>query len=242
MIARLLGAIEYLTIIPVRRKTAEPGQSALFFPFVGAALGALGGLALDAFQGYVPFMIVALLVLAFWTLVTGGLHEDAVADSADAFRSWRSPETIHEILKDSRVGAHGASALILLTLIRWQALSAIAAPAIPALAAALGIGRAAVVALAWISPPAGSGGGLCFANTLTTAVALIAIAQGIALAVLTGSPTASILLGGATCIVLLARKYFQARIGGVTGDCLGVTEQLVETWCFLVFTCQPCTS
>ncbi|MDZ4798973.1 MAG: adenosylcobinamide-GDP ribazoletransferase, partial [Bryobacteraceae bacterium] len=127
MIPRLLGAIQFLTIIPVRTQTANPGQSALFFPLVGAALGIAGACALIASRGYLPWSLASLLVLALWSLITGGLHEDAVADVADAVRAWRTPEHIHAILKDSRIGAHGATALIFLLLIRWQALAAITA-------------------------------------------------------------------------------------------------------------------
>ena len=241
MIDRLLGAVQYLTIIPVRRHTAPPGQSALFFPVIGALLGAVGGLLLESGRGYVPFTLLALLVLAFWSLLTGGLHEDAVADVADAFRAWRTPEKIHEILKDSRIGAHGALALILLVVIRWQALSAIAVDAVTGLAAALAIGRAAVVALSWTTPPAGSASAAAFNETLTSGVAAACLLQGIAIAFWPGAVTASFLLGGSTVVFLLARRYFLLRIGGVNGDCLGATEQLVETWCLVVYTCRPCT-
>jgi adenosylcobinamide-GDP ribazoletransferase len=241
MIGRFFGALQFLTIVPVRFQTAPSGQSALFFPLVGAALGAAGGLLLEAGRGYLPFTLLALAVLAFWSLITGGLHEDAVADVADAFRAWRPPEKILEILKDSRIGAHGALALILLVAIRWQALASIAVDAVFGLAAALALGRAAVVALAWSTPPAGSATAAQFSRTLTTPVSLAAILQGIAFAFLPGAHTASFLLGGATVLLLLARRYFLRRVGGVNGDCLGATEQIIETWCLVVFTCRPCT-
>ena len=241
MTGRFLGAVQYLTIIPVRAQTALPGQSALFFPVVGAVLGAAGGLVLEAGRGFVPVTLLALLVIAFWSLVTGGLHEDAVADTADAFRAWRTPEKILEILKDSRIGAHGGLALIMLVLIRWQALSAIAVDAVAGLSAALAIGRSAVVALAWITPAAGSASAAQFNATLTSGVAIAVVFQGIAAAFLPGALTASFVLGGSTALTLLARRYFMQRIGGVNGDCLGTVEQLVETWCLVVYTCRPCT-
>jgi adenosylcobinamide-GDP ribazoletransferase len=242
MIARLLGAIQFLTIIPIHARTAEPGKSALFFPLIGAALGAAGGFMLEAGRGWLPFTLLSLLVLAFWTLITGALHEDGFADVADAFRAWRTPDQIHAILKDSRIGAHAGIALILLTLIRWQALSSVAVHAVPALAAALALSRAAVVALLWITPPAGSGSALSFSSKLTSATALGAIAMGIGFTALTGPVATACLLGSTTAIVLLARAWFMRRIGGVTGDCLGATSQVVETVCLIVLTCRPCTS
>lgn len=241
MIARLLGALQFLTVVPIRRRTAEPGESALFFPLVGAALGVCGGAVLQWSLGYLPFTLVCLLVLVFWSLITGGLHEDGFADAADAFRAYRTPEKIREILKDSRIGAHGALALLLLTLVRWQALSSIAVPPIPALAAALALGRAAIVMLMWITAPAGSGSAVHFSRTLTTPVAAAALAQAFLFAMWPGARLASITVGGSMAIVFLARAYFTRRIGGVNGDCLGTTEQLVETFCLIVYTCRPCT-
>ncbi len=241
MTGRLLGAVQFLTIIPIRTRTATPGQSMLFFPLVGAALGVAGGYALEASRGYQPWSLTSLLVLVVWTLITGGLHEDAVADVADAVRAWRSPEHIHAILKDSRVGAHGAAALIFLLLIRWQALSSIVVPPVPALAAAFALSRAAAVALLWIAPPAGSGSAVALSASLTTATALAAIGQAVAFAMWPGARVASVLLGITTASVLLARNWFERRIGGVTGDCLGATQQVVETLCLILFTCAPCT-
>jgi adenosylcobinamide-GDP ribazoletransferase len=241
MIARLLGAIQFLTIIPIHRRTAEPGRSALFFPLVGAALGIAGGYALELSRGYVPWQLSALLVLAFWTLITGGLHEDAVADVADAFRAWRPPEQIHRILKDSRIGAHGAAALVFLFLIRWQALASMSADPVQALAASLAVSRAAAVGLIWIAPPAGGGSATELSNSLSTPTVFGAIAQGILFALWPGARVAGSLLGIAAATVLLARNWFERRIGGITGDCIGATQQVVETLCLILFACAPCT-
>ncbi|MBC7926773.1 MAG: adenosylcobinamide-GDP ribazoletransferase [Bryobacteraceae bacterium] len=242
MIRRFLGAVQFLTIIPVRSQTAVPGQSALFFPVVGAALGIAGGLALDATRGYLPFALTSILVLAFWTLITGGLHDDGFADVADAVRAWRTPEHIQRILKDSRIGAHGAIALILLTLIRWQALGSITVPPVPALAACLAISRTVIVALLWITPVAGEGSALTFSQSLTSTTAILVLCQGVAFAFWPGALAASWLLGISTLTVLLARIWFTKRMGGVNGDCLGATSQVAETLCLIVFTCQPCIS
>jgi adenosylcobinamide-GDP ribazoletransferase len=229
MIARLLGAVQYLTVLPPRQPKAEPGASAFFFPLVGAALGACGGAVLEASLGYVPFTLVCLLVLVFWTVITGGLHESGLAMAADPS-------------ENSRIGAAGALALLVLMLIRWQALSSIAVPAIPALAAALALGRAAVVMLAWIAPPAGSENAIQFSAALTSRVAIAVLLQGILFAMLPGGRVASVLLGGSTALVLMARAYFTRRFGGVNQASTGATEQIVETFCFVVYTCRPCIS
>jgi adenosylcobinamide-GDP ribazoletransferase len=238
MIPRILGAIQFLTVIPVHSRTASPGESALFFPLVGAAMGVAGGWMLEVTRGAISWSLVALLVLTAWALLTGGLHEDGFADVADAFRIHRPPEKIFAILKDSRVGAHGALALVLISLVRWQALTSIAAGPVLALAAVLAVSRASMVCLAWIAPPAGGGLGFEFSRTLSSAAAIGALAQAIFWSYFSGA--AVLLLWGTTVIVLCARVYFVRRIGGVTGDCLGATSLLVETWGLVLFTCQRC--
>lgn len=239
MIARLLGAIQFLTIIPVRRRTASPGECAVFFPLVGAVLGAAGGVLL-LYAGYasIPRTLSALLVLVFWAVLTGGLHEDGLADVADAVRAGRSRERILAILKDSRIGAHGALALILITLVRWQMLTAMAAEPIRALTATFAVSRASLAGLAWISAPAGGGLGFQFARSLTTTNVILAILQAILWSYLSGAGT--LLIWGASIIVVSSSAYYHRRIGGVTGDCLGATCLLVETWGLALFTCQRC--
>ena len=238
MIARLLGAAQFLTVLPVRGRTAPTGQSAIFFPLIGAVMGAAGGLFLQVAGSFLPQTIAALLALSVWALLSGGLHEDGFADVVDAFRSGRSRDKILSILKDSRIGAHGALALILITLIRWQALSAIVSEPVRALAAIFAVSRSSLVVLAWVTPPAGGGLGFEFSRTLNTVVAIAVIIQACIFSFFSGAGV--LLVWGGSIIVLCARIYFMRRIGGATGDCLGATGLLVETWGLILFTCQRC--
>lgn len=242
MIRSFFGAVQYLTVIPIHFTTTSAGASAVFFPLVGAGIGAAGGLLFEVLRGHIPLPLAALVVLAFWSLLTGALHEDGFADCADAFRAYRSRHKIMEILKDSRVGAHGALALILLTLLRWQALTSTSAPPIQALAVAHGVSRAAIVALAWVTPPAGTGSGYQLSQTLTSLGAIAAILQGIALALYLLPSHASAVLGVSAIVVILAKRYFIARIGGFTGDSLGGTEQVLETLLLVLFSWRSFTS
>jgi adenosylcobinamide-GDP ribazoletransferase len=238
MTALLLGAIQFLTTLPVRGATASPGRCVVFFPLVGAAIGSAGGLLLYALRNVVTPSLAALLVLSFWAILTGGLHEDGFADVADAFRAGRSREKILAILKDSRIGAHGALALILISLIRWQALTGVAADPVRSLAATLAVSRASLAALAWVSAPAGGGLGFEFSRALTTGAVVAAIVQALFWAYFSGAGV--LLVWGASLIVIGSRAYYSRRIGGVTGDCLGATCLLVETWGFILFSCQRC--
>jgi adenosylcobinamide-GDP ribazoletransferase len=241
MIRRLLGAFQFLTVIPIRAATADPGRCAVFFPLVGAAIGIIGGVILEAARGRVPFTIAALLVLVLWMLITGGLHEDGLADVVDAFRANRTPEKIHSILKDSRIGSHGALALIFSSLLRWQALSSISADnTMAALATVHSMSRTGMLALAWVARPAQPGLGADFSKSLSTGSVVIAVLQAIAIALWCGPRAAYWAVLGTVVIVWFARRYFHKRIGGVTGDCLGATEQVIEMYLLVLFTCRNC--
>jgi adenosylcobinamide-GDP ribazoletransferase len=238
----LLGAISFLTIFPVRATVAPPGRSAAFFPLVGAMLGAAGaGIYLAAGRA-IPASLAALLTVAFWTMISGVLHEDGLADVADALRAGRSREEMLAILKDSRIGTFGAVAIVISFLARWQAIDQLADPrVIQIFIAAQAVPRAAMVALAWISRPAGDGLGFAFSSTLTTPAAVIAIAQGIAAAFLCGWRPGLVIVAVSYGAVRVARWYFYRRIGGVNGDCLGATEQILEIFILVLFTCRACS-
>jgi adenosylcobinamide-GDP ribazoletransferase len=238
----LLGAISFLTIVPVRTKVAPPGRSAALFPLVGAMLGVAGAEIFVTAARAIPVSLAALLTVAFWVLISGVLHEDGLADVADALRAGRSQESMLAILKDSRIGTFGAVAIVLSFLARWQAIEQLGdSRVIQIFVAAQAVPRAAMVALAWISRPVGTGLGLAFSSTLTTPAALIAIVQGIVAAFLCGPRSGIVIVAGSYAVIRVARWYFYRRIGGVNGDCLGATEQILEIFILVLFTCRACS-
>jgi adenosylcobinamide-GDP ribazoletransferase len=188
-----------------------------------------------------PVSIAALATVAFWIAISGVLHEDGLADVADAVRAGRSRERVLAILKDSRIGAFGAIAILLSVLARWQALEHLATPrVVETLIASQAVPRAAIVAMAWCSRPVGSGLGSALASTLSTPAAVAAIAQGAAAALLCGWRPGFAMIAGSVLIVQGSRAWFYKRIGGVNGDCLGFTEQLIEIFILLMFACRSC--
>lgn len=108
------------------------------------------------------------------------------------------------------------------------------------MAAVHGIARAVIVALAWLTAPVPTGSAFVFARDLTTPAALAAIAQGAALSLLLGRQW-FLALALAYLAVLLSRFYFERRIQGINGDCLGATEQICEILLLALLTCQNCT-
>src|SRR5262249_40934408 len=135
---------------------------------------------------------------------------------------------MHEILKDSRIGAHGALALVFSVLIRWQAMSHLRGNAWLELPAAFGLSRASIVALAAFSQPAGDGLGAAFIRTLPRNQLWLVGIEAVILACRTGWVTAVVLIISNTAALGLTRAWFQRRLGGVTGDCLGFQCQLSE--------------
>jgi len=235
----LLGAVRFLTVIPVPGRPVESGQAALFFPLVGAGLGCCGAAVFAVLARRFSPEMAALATLAFWVAITGGLHEDGLADVADAFGAGRPPERILEILKDSRIGTFGAAALFFSLASRWQALARISSGLLPALVASQAVSRAALVALARMARPAGGGLGTAFSSTLSSFSVAGAVAQGAGAALLCGPRMALWILLGSTGLVILARSYFHRRIGGITGDCLGAASQAVEVFILVLLSCRP---
>jgi adenosylcobinamide-GDP ribazoletransferase len=200
-------------------------------------LGAVGaGIYIGASRA-LPTSLASLLTVAFWAGISGVLHEDGLADVADALRAERTREKMLSILKDSRIGTFGAVAIVFSVIVRWQALEHLTTPRILEVCiASQAVPRAAMVALAWVSRPVGTGGGLAFSSTLTTAGALVAIAQGFIAALACGLEQGVIILFGGYFLLRVARWYFYRRIGGVNGDCLGATEQVFEMMILVLFT------
>jgi adenosylcobinamide-GDP ribazoletransferase len=229
------GALQFLTVLPVRAPGIAPGREAAWFPLVGAMLG-LAAAAIWQVPLFGP--LLALILLA---VVTGGLHEDALADVCDALRAHRTRERMLAILDDSRIGAHGALALVFSVLLRWQALVHLQGDAWLRLPAVCGISRASMALLAGVSRPAGDGLGAAFVKAVPKGAPWLVGVQVIALSALAAWPgawlAAAILVAGNAIAILALRWWFHARLGGVTGDCLGFACQLSETLSLVVLAC-----
>jgi adenosylcobinamide-GDP ribazoletransferase len=228
MIARLLGAIQFLTVVAVLGKTAMPSRSAPFFPLIGACLGVIGGSVFELCRTPLGTSLAALIALSVVISLTGGLHEDGLADCADALRAGRTREKMLAIFKDSRIGTYGAIALILVISVRWQAIAHLQVNVMLALASCLSLSRSSAVVLGAITKPVGTGLGAAFSEGLTRATSVSIGVQIVLAAGLCGWRGVPMLI--VSCgIVILARGYFTRRLGGVNGDCLGATCLTVES-------------
>jgi adenosylcobinamide-GDP ribazoletransferase len=209
------AALQFLTILPIPAPHVPPGAAAIWYPAVGALLGLLAAAAWHS-----PFGATLSILVAVFS--TGGLHEDGLADICDAVRAGRTRERMFEVLKDSRIGAYGATAIVLSILVRWQAMAKLAPPGLWwKFALAFAASRAAIVVLAATTPAAAPGLGEAFRTSLPRYAAPLVTLQ---IAVL--APWQALV--AATVSIVLVRAWLMARLGGITGDCLGFQCQITE--------------
>jgi adenosylcobinamide-GDP ribazoletransferase len=173
------------------------------------------------------------LSLATTVLVTGALHEDGLADAADGFGGGATPERIIEIMRDSRIGSYGAVALILVIITKLAALASLSrTDTALALIAGHTLARWSSVPLLWRYAYLGAKGA-AFGGTVTTLRAAIATVIAVAICAAALQRRAIIVMAVAVIVTAAAGIYFKRRLGGVTGDCLGAANQLVELAVYL---------
>lgn len=229
-------ALSFLTRLPVPAAwgmTDAPGRGLRAFPLMGALLGLATGLVYAGLLALsVPPLAAAAVALATLTAATGALHEDGVADCADAFGA-AGAETARrlEILKDPRVGAFGALAVTAVFVIRVACVADLSgAQAVLALVAAEGASRAAPALLLWTTPPARPDGLAAAMGTISRAVALTAAAlAALLLWSCLGAGLGLVAVGGGGLVLLVVRRAALRRLGGVVGDVLGLGQQACGT-------------
>jgi adenosylcobinamide-GDP ribazoletransferase len=241
VIVRALGAaVAFLTRMPWLARFQYTGvdlvRGAPAFPLVGAAIGALVGGAVIAGTGLgLPVLLAATFAIGLEVTLTGALHLDGLADSADGLAG-QTPERALQIMRDPGIGVYGTTAVALDLLAKVVAIGSLPlANMLWALIAAYAVSRAAPLVLAAILPYAGSTGtgrafvdGAGWARTaagigVAAVVAVVAVG-GWALAVLAtlAAVTGAVAAGG--------RRHLR----GVTGDVLGAVVELVLLACLVV--------
>lgn len=230
----LLTAVQFLTRVPVweRAYVAESmGRAVVFYPVVGLGLGAAAGVLEVWLVPHVGRWGAGLGALGLLVLLTGCLHEDALADAADGFGGGWDREGILRIMKDSRIGSYGAAALGLSLMARWWMLSTIALGDVVRYAiAAEVLGRWTALPLGWWLPAAREETGLGAEVAGRTVGWRVAVGSGVAMAMvgvaLGRRGVMPVVVAG--MVVLATGWVYRRKIGGVTGDCFGATVLLAE--------------
>ena len=225
-------AMRLLTRLPVPGGAGDRGARAAWaYPLAGAVVGALAGAAGGAalLLG-LPVAVAAGVALAVQIVVTGALHEDGLADSADGFWGGATRERRLEIMRDSRIGSFGALALILSAGLRWSMLAALPPLGLVLAPVAAGaLSRAGMVGAMASLPQARPGGLAASVGRPGPVTAALAGGVGLALAGLAVGPpaafVAAVAVAGAAAAAAAAAR---AKLGGQTGDVLGAVQQAGE--------------
>jgi adenosylcobinamide-GDP ribazoletransferase len=249
-LASLLVAIRFLTRLPVpfvRTLDPPPLSAAMgMFPVAGALIGVVTGGALIAGQQLglaSPF--AAVCAVAFGLLITGGFHEDGLADVADGIGGGATVEQRLDIMRDSRIGAYGTMALVLALMARAMLFADIMQfgswQAIVLLACGAAFSRALVVDLLWATRPARRDGLSVMAgrpgrNTTLFALCLGGVGAGIGTAYVLSPAHGALSLVAAGIATATIRALAMRKIGGQTGDVCGAAQVISEITMLAVFT------
>lgn len=229
----LLIALQFLTRLPVRLpgmpEPAQIGRSLLWYPLVGLLLGGLL-LAVHGLLGDTPALLQAAILLAIWVALSGGLHLDGLADTADAWVGGHGDrERTLSIMKDPHSGPIAVVLLVLVLLLKFAALVVLLEQgAWAGLLLAPWLGRALLPLLFLTTPYVRAGGlGAALAEHLPRErLPLVLAGHGLAMLLLGWS--ALLALGAAALCFWLLHRAFTARLGGTTGDTAGALLELGE--------------
>ncbi len=226
------AAFQFLTRLPLAWPPYRPDllpRAAKLFPLVGLALGAADAGIYLVLTPHLPVTLVALVIVLFSTLITGGLHEDGLADVADGLGGGWNKQRALEIMKDSRIGSYGALAIVFSVAGRVLLLAHLP----PASFVSYAI--SAQVLCRWTVLPLG----MALAGARQEASQGTRLARQISVSsLLVGTLLALAIVGSllrlsmwkpvvaAALVTLVTGLYYRRRIGGVTGDCFGATIQI----------------
>lgn len=240
----LLASVQFLTRLRV--PTGPYDQNSLaravkFFPVVGALIGSGNALLYLLLIPHLPVTMVALVIVIYLVAITGCLHEDGLADSVDGFGGGWDRERVLAIMRDSRIGTYGAAAVGLSLLARVLLIASL--PRIQAgayLIAAPVLSRWTTLPLSFYLPPArervqnqadGQGARIARLTTRNSLIIGTLLTFIIVFALLRFHGVVPVLVS--MLVTLLTALYYKHRIGGITGDCFGATNQLTEIAVYL---------
>ena len=242
IITQIRLALSFLTTLPAGSFSSEVqeetlGQTQAWFPVVGLLLGLIiftGGLF---FKTFLTPAITATLILLLHFLLTGGFHLDGIADTADGLMSGRiEREKIFSIMKDSFLGSMGATALVLLLLLKFSALLTLVKDAPLSLILFPVFGRYAIIQLTFSSEYARPEGGLgaIFTNHCGPRELSIAAFTSLAAGIICAGISGLLSFFAIVLYVFLIKNAARRILGGVTGDILGFTCESSEALALIV--------
>lgn len=242
-------ALQFFTRLPIKISKAYSEErmaaSVRYFPLVGLLIGIIASTAYQFSLFIFPAIVAILVSIAVTALITGGLHEDGLADTFDGIGGGSTAAHALEIMKDSRVGVFGLMALTFALAIKVVSLATLPATTIAiTLIGAHGLSRwSTVLVMATSSYVRENGTGKPTSKKISKGAFAFATLSAIAAIALLYFKLSPLMAGGSVIGLaishLLIRLFFERKIGGYTGDCLGATQQVSELGIYLgLLACQ----
>lgn len=237
MIKSLLVATQFLTRIPVPLRSVtegDLGRSIAFFPVVGLLVGGVLAGSYSLFVPAFPDPLARVLVLFVWIMVSGAFHLDGLSDTVDGLYAGRTREEVLRIMKDPHVGAMGVIAIGCSLLIKASALVSLEATWVRGALLFLPVlGHAAMV----LTLAAGRNlreAGLC--SPFRSHAGHVTWAFALAMGAASVGRWAGLMSAGASLIGIgLFLAYIRARVGGITGDICGASNEIAEAAALVSF-------
>ncbi|MAN46665.1 MAG: adenosylcobinamide-GDP ribazoletransferase [Alphaproteobacteria bacterium] len=245
-IAKFALAVQFLTRLPIPARIKFTPErmagSVAYYPLVGLLVGGLSALIFWAASLALPVLVSLILAVAAGFLLTGGFHEDGLADTFDGIGGGLTRERSLEIMKDSRIGTYGTLALVSMIALKVAALSEMAQASpllvLGLLPAAHGLSRfSSVMVIATSKYVRDEGTGKPVArgsSALTLTIAGVTAAAILAGLIWAGPPMLAVYgVIGLVAGHVLMRAFFERKLKGYTGDTLGAVQQLSEVGFYL---------
>lgn len=217
--------------------------SARYFPLMGWIVGGLSALLYWSCCFVLPHAVSTLISMLLSILITGGLHEDGLADTCDGFGGGWSKEKILSIMKDSATGVFGVIGIVMLLLIKFSVLSESVPEQLPfLLIAAHSLSRFMAISFMYTHTYARTDDTSKSKNVtqkMSHSALLIALVTGLAPLLLFNNIAVFLVMIPLLLIKWLFGSYFNKWIGGYTGDCLGATQQISEIVFYTVMLISP---
>lgn len=245
MIRSFLIALQFLTRLPVNftacPDATDTAGSLPFYPLVGLIIGAL--LLCGAWLGasLEPPLLAAILLCA-WVVLSGGMHIDGLADSADAWAGGRgNRDRMLAIMKDPCIGPLGMTAVLLVLILKFAALFVLLKhQQIVWLLAAPLLARAALPLLfattAYVRP---EGLGSALANGMSRPATWISVSIACMILLLLAGLAGLLAIASALAAFIVLRSFMCRQLGGTTGDTAGALVELTETLVLVVMAAVP---
>lgn len=244
----MLLALSFFTRIPVHLPeniTPEMlNRASRYFALIGLFIGMLTSLVLLFFANFLPLSLAILISMAVSLLLTGAFHEDGWADVWDGFGGGWTVEQKLNIMKDSRLGTYGASALFFILMLKYQSLILLGETndAIWALVMALliahtlsrAVSTSIIFSMSYVSEDAKSKVKPLAQHLSFNSLLVLFITGGFVLFLLLPALHCLIMILSLWLIRVLLIVWFKRQLGGFTGDCLGAAQQIIEVSIYII--------